>query len=455
VLLWRTMAIVQVFCRRQFGLDPDLSVCCGLIAIGLVGYVALFTYVCSTTVGLSFSALFFGMVLGQAYWHLRYGLKAQLSANEGLLPFAIAALFGVIYLAFFYLYSNEIIDNRPDAFFFEKARPHDYRIPLIFAESIYHRLPNRTGADQFGWYFSDRPPLQTGLVLLLSPLWKVIRPDLVYQAIGTLLQSSSIAAAWLLCRNLGFVRREIVLVVLALGGSGFLYYNSIYVWPKLLAATFFLVTLTPLGRSLREQRRMTGPECAIFGASATLAFLAHGGVGFSLLALVLMLAASVSRFFSIRTLGLSIAIAGVLYAPWALYTHFVDPNNAKLLKTHFTSGDSDSTEPFLTMLIRSYRQITLGEWLMARYENLRALDDTPAVSNTEAQLVGGLWNPQQRTPLEDRDYPAIFPGRLSYDLTSLGTVLRIDQREHVFRALGPLCLAGPLLILLCWRRCCC
>jgi hypothetical protein len=449
-LLWRALAVAQLFCRRRFGLDDHTSTCLGVIAIGCVGYMALFAYLWSTAVGLLFSGAFISFLLGEACWRRGTATERRSASNDRLFPFVIAALFGVIYLACSLLYADEVGANRPADLFFEKPRPHDYRIPLMYAQAIYHRLPSRTGIDQWGWYYTDRPPLQTGFVLLFSPLWKIVRPDLVYQAVGTLLQSSSLAAAWLLCRSLGFRRREILLAALALGGSGFLYYNSIYIWPKLLAAMFFLLALLPIGGGLLERRRLTYAECVIVAGATALALLSHGGVAFGLLALAILLVAFLNRFFSIRTLALSIFVAAMLYAPWSLYTHFVDPNNARLLKLHLTSGDDAASEPFIAMLIRSYRQTTFDEWLTARLENLRALDHSPIVSSTARQSAAGLWDARRRVPLEQHDYAAIDPGRLSYDLISLGTVLRIDQREHVLRALGPLCLAWPLLILLLW-----
>jgi hypothetical protein len=448
ILLWQALAIIQVSCRRRLEVDDASSICLAVIAVGCLGYLALFAYLWSTGVGLLFSGVCVATLVVQTYRH-RGTIDCRLNADNSLFPFVIAALFGVIYLSCSLLYSNEVITDRPAHLFFEKPRPHDYRIPLMFAQAIYNQLPSRTGIDQ-GWYFTDRPPLQTGLMLLFSPLWKIVRPDLGYQALGTLLQSGSLAATWLLCRSLEFRRREIVLVVCAIGGSGFVYYNSIYCWPKLLASMFFLLALLPIGRSLIERRRLTVTECVIFAGAAALAFLSHGGVGFGLLALTILFALSISRFFSVRTLALSILIAATLYAPWSLYTHFVDPNNGKLAKLHLTNGDPDSAEPFIDMLLRSYRQITLKEWFMARRDNLRALDHNPVISRTEEQIAAGLWDARRRVPLDDHDYPAINPGHLSYDLISLGTLLRIEQREHVIRALGPLWLGFPLLIILCW-----
>ncbi len=126
--------------------------------------------------------------------------------------------------------------------FFDSARPGDNLIPLFFAEKIYAHQPVSPICCG-DWLSSDRPPLQAGIFLLQRPLRLLGSVGLQYQLVGTVLQCLWICGVWTLLRALEAPAQRIRQVLGFLIFSGFLFYNSVYVWPKLLAATLVLFVL--------------------------------------------------------------------------------------------------------------------------------------------------------------------------------------------------------------------
>ena len=192
--------------------------------------------------------------------------------------------------------------------------------------------------------------------------------ELAHQAVGTLLQVAALAATGHLALALGLRRQLAVLVLLAVAGTGFVFYNSVYVWPKLQAGAFVVVALAPIAAALMARRRLSAGEALVVAGGAAMAMLSHGAAIYSLLALAILLAFAVGRFFTVRTFVLAAATAAALYVPWVAFTHFVEPNVGRLLKLQLTGGDDASPEPFTSMFLRSYREITLERWIDHRIE---------------------------------------------------------------------------------------
>ena len=426
---------------RRRGASGQRPALWGFCALGLVGYAGFFAFLPSRRAGFALCILLAVAAAAALALNRRHLRRRDLTAP------ALSLCAALLYLGLAHLGVKSFGGDLQASFAFERTMPYDDRIPLLFAEAVYHRLPSRTGPDPFGWYFSDRPPLQAGFVLLSSPLWRAVDPELAYRALGTALQALSVGAVWVLCRAVGFGRRESRFATLAVALSGFSYYESVYAWPKLLAAAFFLAGCAALGPALTERRRATRGEAALLGLGVGLALLSHGAIAFAVIPLGLLVAGA--RMLDIRGALVAGSLALCLQAPWAAYGRFVDPNDGRLIRMHLTDTDYDAKGPLLGALWTSYSRITPGAWLEARRDNLRLLwgeDDLDALA---LRLFAGLRDARLRVPLVDgEDTWAVTPNKLNYDLVSLGTVLRVDQTVHVFRALGLFDVAWPLLALL-------
>ena len=446
-VLWAMFNLLVRACRRA-GFDARLAPPAALVGVALAAYVAFFIYLISPKVlGLPVSIV---ACTGLFVYAIKLGRTGAPSAIETL-PFLLALLFGALYLSIEYLFAPEPVSGLANIAFFETVRPGDNDIPMVFADAIY-KAKAHLSADT-SWSTSDRPPLQAGFALFFTPLRAIFGGSDACQGIGTLLQVSIMPALWWLGDALGLRRKEILLSILGIAGSGFVFFNSVYVWPKLLTVTFFLIALTAMGPAFLAKRKLTPHETVLAAAAATIALLAHGGIAFSLLALSVLSLAMVGRFFTVRTLAAAILVTVMLYAPWAGYTHFVDPGSDRLLKMHLTGGESTSQEPFTAMLVNSYRNITLGRWLDNRLQNLEIMAGSRALADAGVAISEGLLDPGlQNLPVRDTVMPGFDATKLSYDMKSLATLVRIAQREHVAWSLGLLNLAWPLLLLFWFGR---
>jgi hypothetical protein len=256
---------------RRFNFDEWGAAAFGFVGVGAAGYLGFLVYVLSVPAGLVLSFACLAIVIISLVRHVRGGESAPRELIQAL---TLAGLFGLTYLTLFFWYVPKYTADVPAEIFFEWPRPHDQKIPLMFAEAIYQRLPTRTGKDLWGWYFSDRPPLQAGFVLLFSPLWGLADRAIIYQGVGTALQASCIAALWVMLRSLSFHYRETLLAVVMVGASGFVYFHSIYVWPKLLAATFVLIAMAPLVGAFLARAGLDVAAAVLAAAAAALAMLA-------------------------------------------------------------------------------------------------------------------------------------------------------------------------------------
>jgi hypothetical protein len=373
----------------RLDLSEQVASSAAVIASAVIAYPALFIYLLNPSYGLAYSVLIAAFALT--------GLRPAAFQN---VPIIFALACGLAYLGALQLFQTGIeFRSLPQNLFFEMARPYDHQLQLFYLERIVAHLPTRFGSFDNVWYFTDRPPLETCYLLLFEPLAKFFDLYVLYQAIGTALQVTCLAAAWHLCRALRFSNKETQLSVLVLAGSGFVYYNSVYLWPKMLAASMLIAALVPLAIALMEQKRVTVPEAFVAAAGCAMALLSHGGVAYSLLALAVLGAVFASRMFTLKSALAGVAVAIALYAPWQAYSTFVDPNSGKLLKMHLTGGDPDSPEPFPTMLAKSYRSISWSHWIQNRTANVSILGGAPYVDPIIAQLKNGIIDAKKRPAL--------------------------------------------------------
>jgi hypothetical protein len=109
-------------------------------------------------------------------------------------------------------------------------------MPFIFAQQLRSGVLKK---PMFGdWLSSDRPPLQTEIILSLGPA--IGSRTLDYETASVLLQCLWVFSVWLLLRAFRISRLSRGLVIGTIYLTGFALVNSFYVWPKLLAAAYML-----------------------------------------------------------------------------------------------------------------------------------------------------------------------------------------------------------------------
>ena len=349
-----------------------------IVASAALGYIAFWAYFGSRLLGRAFSYA----VVGASIVALVTRRKPQpevraqpdIRALRGMAaPFLYAAAVGACYTCLLFLFKDPFTTGVGFANdrFFSEVRPGDNQIPLIFAERIYAQKP----LEPFccgDWRSSDRPPLQAGILLLERPLKAFGNIRLNYQLLATGLQCLWICGVWVVLEALRAPPQRIKQALGFLVFSGFLFYNSVYVWPKLLAASFVLFTFGIVLDVWITRRTITWFETVLGAASFALAMLAHPGSIFSAPALVLLVLTR-RALFDARKLLASAGLIALFLAPWIAYQKLYDPPGNRLLKMHLAGvGPIDSRSTWQAVR-DTYRIIGFRKAAEYKWVNLHTL----------------------------------------------------------------------------------
>jgi hypothetical protein len=425
------------------------------LVFALIGSYAVFwVYVLDPRLGIVVSGLLLACAAMAIVFH-RWIDDGPLRRHVSL-PVRTALLFGLLYLGGLSLFgglervSTRYVPNShiplSSCYFWVTSRAGDEMIPLKFAEALANSGPLRGPLLNFpgGWQFSDRPPLQSAVLLAFWPLMKLGHSGIVAQAVGTMLQVQWVVAMAALGAALGWGRRRTGFVLLLIGLSGFAYYNSTYVWPKLLAAALALAAAAPLAAAWRRRRALTNPEIVLSASAAALSMLSHGSTAFSLIPVALLALVS-RRFTNVRTIGLAVLVAATLYLPWAAYQKFVDPPGDRCARWTLAGRTEADGPPLGQCLREAYARVTLPQWLTDRAWGLVYLVCGPELDANIIRCVRGILDPR----LTKEPFGYVYfckPTDLAYNVKTLAALLRYDQVEQTFRALGVLNIAWPLLL---------
>jgi hypothetical protein len=253
--------------------------------------------------------------------------------------------------------ASELITSKSEATW-------DNILPFQFAEHLFkNEDPRDAGAT---WRSSDRPPLQAGITLVYYPLFYLFTEGQGYEWLALTLQASWVFSFFWLASTFAISRRSWVSLVVIATFSQFFYLNTVYVWPKLLAATLFILSYLFL-----YHRPSTRFYILAAGVATSLSLLSHGGSAFAYLGL------GMYTLFVSRKLRLkhwlwwgSSTIPGMI--PWMLYQKYYDPPGDGLLKMHLAGAANDDPRSFATLLKEGYEKLTLSGWIHAKELNLRA-----------------------------------------------------------------------------------
>jgi hypothetical protein len=334
----------------------------------LLGYLAFAAYFLHPLAGrfVSWSAM--GLILGTlAHAYLVRRNPAERPAVHARL-LALTLFAGLFYLSALFVFTQPTFSSTARERFLA-GMPGDNEIPRIFAERLYLGVsPKAPGGD---WLSSDRPPLQSGLALVTLPALRALDFgfDKACATAGVWFQLLWIPALWVFLRWLGLAERQAHAATAALVFTGFLLFNSLFVWPKLAGAALVLLgfcTFFATEQAIDPRHRwIAGGALAAFGS------LAHGGVMFSLLALVPL------ALLSFRARWRQWLLAGAAFAllslPWIAYQRLYEPPGNRLIKWHIAGSIPPDSRGVAETLVTSYRDLGWSKALEVRRENFRIL----------------------------------------------------------------------------------
>ena len=342
----------------------DLRPLVAAAVVAQAGFVVLWIWFWSPRAGWWASSAFVGAtaILGlrRACFSLRSAHKLAACAS-----FALAAAAGVLYLLMLFRYPA-LDFHQAAAHRFLPDLPADNEIPQLFAEKLirHEGLHNFLG----DWLSSDRPPLQAGWELLYWPVLKLLRvdADTALSVAGCWFQLLWCPALWGLARSFGFSRRKALALVAAAIPIGLLLLNSVYVWPKLSAASLVMgaVTLGFLVEPLPPGGRPYVRRFVVVGGLMVLGWLSHGGAAFAILGAAPLFLWRARSWRAWAAAGLTFL---VIAAPWLAYQRFYDPPGNRLLKWHLAGAIPVDSRGILETLVSQYRGVGWhGAWAARR-----------------------------------------------------------------------------------------
>ena len=262
--------------------------------------------------------------------------------------------------------------------------PADNALPYLYAKNIVLHKPDVLISD---WKLVDRPPIQIGAGLSVLQLSRQDPNDTKskvaytsYQLIGTFLQLSWIAAIFGMLYTLGLKLRDIILSIGALGMVGFIYLNTIFVWPKFLAASLVLMGCILLFDTRSKNYKRTLVTAA--GAFA-LGLLIHDGILFSVLGTLAVLGFVMLKDsfigpkkkrqpLPIKQILIGLLAGAVLLAPWFIYKSNHSSSD-RLLKWHLAGIVVPDSRTTTQTIIDSYKTLTPRTWFEGRKANAKML----------------------------------------------------------------------------------
>jgi hypothetical protein len=401
--------------RRE--ISPVQSIILLLVTSATLGYLAFWIYFESKQVGRIFS--FASVVIGAIILILALirSPRPRVLARTLAVPLGCTAVVGICYISLFYLFSDPLRSGADLGArrFFTGLRPGDNLVPLIFARKIYEGEPLKPFCCG-DWLSSDRPPLQAGMFLFQLPFKIYGGVDFNYQLLSTALQCFWVCGVWALLNSLRTPALRVKQVLGFLIFSDFLFYNSVYVWPKLLAATFTLFVIAIFFESWISDRRFTYLQIALASGSFSLAIMAHPGSIFSF-PVFLFLLISKRKLLGVRQCALAGVLTAFFVLPWMAYRKFYDPPGNRLLKMHFAAISTIDSRSTWQTIKDAYRERDLVTILRLKRSNLYTL--------IGPKLFDGLG----LTAI------SVSPWRLNQRAAE---ATRIAQREYIWNAVGVL-----------------
>ena len=267
--------------------------------------------------------------------------------------------------------------------FYPASWSTDNQIPIGVAQIMATGSPLAEAAFA-PWKISDRAPL---LSCLLFPAATVLRQfphqidastqSMVLQMCSFGILNSWVLPIWVLLRRFQLREEKCIVALLLLAATPFIFFNTVYVWPKLLAATFCLIQHLYLSIGIRERERLSRQlfPIALSGISAGLALMAHGAAALAVLAIYIA-----ALFRRSRKRWLHPALSGVaallVVIPWLIWTKLAAPTTNPLPRFLLTADfgfSPPAASGVLESALQMYQTMPLSTWLRAKVAAAKTL----------------------------------------------------------------------------------
>lgn len=350
--------------------DDSLILLMSFAFIALFGYVTFWAFFINHLLGKCLTGV---LMIGTFYVflrkHSRLNIIRIVISSEVFWPLILTFSVGL-----FYILVLALEDGSPPFPCNAAVRflhlPSDNILPFKFTERLFHgNDPRLIHGD---WLSSDRPPLQTGIILSQRHLGSVFRDAMLhYQLSATILQCIWIPAVWGLCRKIGLFFSNIAIIFMFLIFSGFFLLNSVYVWPKLLSGAFVTGAFVLLFKQVKQERQFN-ERIFIAAILSGLGMLSHGGVIFTLLAITIFLL-SPSMFPGLKQAMIGLVTFMIIMIPWVSYQKYYEPPGNRLVKWHIAGVIAIDSRSAWETIVDSYKNLSWNDFIKNRKANVGAL----------------------------------------------------------------------------------
>lgn len=427
------------FCARLGVRNVVLIGLSGLTAVGLDGYLSFWLWFFSPFAGRWSNLLLPFLAAGFIFQSLRaLDAPARQALKELLLPLTLVGLTSLLVASTGFVYGGLEGPFETASMRFTHPLPADNTIPYLVAEGVVNGHVRRPLLAD--WLSSDRPPLQTGIYLAQR---RYFVHELPYTVVSIIVQSFWILSLWLFLKAFRISRGALSLILVVALLNGFIFLNTFYTWPKLIAAAYvlgFAALLLP--REFYVLSRDRWPVAALAGAMLCLAMLSHGGSAFGIAGVIITYFV-LRRSLDFKLISAMVSCAFLLYLPWMLYQKLSDPPGDRLLKYHLAGVEPIDPRGFGQVALEAYGKLTLRDWTNARIDNLlTVVDHQREYWGDTLALISGLlqsgshWNAtvaKDAAELRAMNFFYLFPcmGPLLSGLVALvaGAVRRANNTE--------------------------
>ncbi|RDI99513.1 hypothetical protein DVT68_01240 [Dyella solisilvae] len=252
----------------------------------------------------------------------------------------------------------------------------DNQNPVLFAYRFAHATKGEALVAG-PWYFDDRTPLLTVLMivpqtLFIEPLSRLVGTDFIYtadSAIGVLLLA--LWAPVLLWFSFRAKVRHRMLFIAIVAISPFMLFNTVYTWGKMLGAAYILLAV---GLTLLPERRNLG----LIPTALVLCYLSHSGNAIAGAAFLIVFANAL-RWGDVKTLTYGAFVALVVMAPWVYWIKVVQPFGNALVRYQLANdtGFDHRSSSILASVLQCWKGLGLEEWLAMKLHSFHMLVDVP------------------------------------------------------------------------------
>jgi hypothetical protein len=374
--------------RGIVGSGSSLLLLAGVAALALSAYATFWLMLASVAAGQAVVIALLLLSLVEWFWTGRKepSLRVFVSA-EVRVPVLLMVAIGFTYFGLLFLFQSDRPMHDVAARRYIRDLAMDNQVPEMLADHLI-RGEDPTNVAYGWWFSSQRPPLESACDLVLAYPFSFTGIDLetAAQVTGIWLQLAWVAAAWAWLRVQGQSPRAAAVIIACLVPTGFLALNTVFIWPKLLAAAFIIGAFVILFLDA-EVAGSRNRRYAVAGVFLSLGILSHSGIGFSVLAMVLMLLFR-RPWPGVRPSLALIAVCACLLLPWSAYQHLYSPPGNFLTTTSLGGATSRDGRGVLATMITNYGKQPLATTLGVRAANLR-------------MLFSGSWSQWVFTPAAD------------------------------------------------------